>query len=53
MRKKKIYLNQIYEEYNISKTQFYYHIRRVDAASNASTPIFQIILLNGEVSIDK
>lgn len=41
------------EENNISKTQFYYHKRRIEAASTESTPIFQSISLNEEVSIDK
>ncbi|MGF0108930.1 IS66 family insertion sequence element accessory protein TnpA [Clostridium sp. SGI.024] len=29
------------EENNISKTQFYYHKRRIEAASTESTPVFQ------------
>lgn len=41
------------EENNISKTQFYYHKRRIEAASNASTPIFQGISINEEDNIDE
>lgn len=41
------------EENNISKTQFYYHKRRIEAASTEGTHIFQSISLNEEVSIDK
>ena len=36
------------EENNISKTQFYYHKRRIEAASTEGTPIFQSISLNEE-----
>ena len=41
------------EENNISKTQFYYHKRRIEAAGSISTPIFQGILLNEKVIADK
>lgn len=41
------------EENNISKTQFYYHKRRIEAATTKSTPIFQSISLNEEVNINE
>ena len=41
------------EENNITKTQFYYHKRRIEANSTESTTIFQSISLNEEVSINK
>lgn len=41
------------EENNISKTQFYYHKRRIEVASTESTPVFQSISLNEEVNDDK
>lgn len=41
------------EENNISKTQFYYHKRRIEAASNVSNPIFQGISINEEDNINE
>ena len=41
------------EENNISKTQFYYYKRRIDAATTESIPVFQSISINEEVVDDK
>lgn len=35
-------------EYNISKTQFYYHKKRVEKALESKGPVFQAISLNGK-----
>lgn len=41
------------EDNNVSKTQFYYHKRRIEASNNKSTPVFQGISLNEKDSINK
>ena len=41
------------KENNISKSQFYYHKRRVEVTTNENIPVFQSISLNEEIDDNK